>query len=226
MKMRLFTFALAAALSPSMAFAQRDDEKGKQGPRRGEMQRPEMQRPGQGGRPGGFGGNAGPMAPGGPNLGMMAKFFPVMVALDADQDGNLSATEIANASKALLKLDKDGDGVLSLEELRPDPSSMPGMMAGPGGPGPGAGGPMGPLNGAMMAKLFESRDLNGDGKLEGDEIPERMRERLSMLDKDGDGALQKSEMERAAALMGDRNGPKGRGNDNDGSGVKPKRPGQ
>lgn len=44
---------------------------------------------------------------------------PVMAVLDANRDGILSAEEIANASKALLTLDKNGDGQLTPEELRP-----------------------------------------------------------------------------------------------------------
>lgn len=44
---------------------------------------------------------------------------PVMVVLDANHDGVIDATEIANASQALLTLDKNGDGQLTWEELRP-----------------------------------------------------------------------------------------------------------
>jgi Ca2+-binding EF-hand superfamily protein len=153
---------------------------------------------------------------------MMTKMLPIMMALDSDGDGALSASEIEHASKALLKLDKDGDGLLSADELRPDPSKMPGLMAGVGQ----GGGVQGQAPGAMMVKMLEQRDANKDGKLEGDEIPERMRERIGMIDKDGDGAISKSELERAAASFGDRGGPGPRGrNESDGSGVKPKRPG-
>ena len=63
--------------------------------------------------------------------------MPLMAALDADKDGELSAAEIKNVAKALKKLDKDGNGKLSREELRP-------QFRGPGGPsagGPGRGGP-------------------------------------------------------------------------------------
>lgn len=45
--------------------------------------------------------------------------LPVMAALDADKDGTISAAEIAGASAALGKLDANGDGELSLDELRP-----------------------------------------------------------------------------------------------------------
>ncbi|MGC3957240.1 MAG: EF-hand domain-containing protein [Verrucomicrobiota bacterium] len=44
---------------------------------------------------------------------------PVIVVLDANHDGVIDAAEIANASQALLTLDKDGDGQLTREELRP-----------------------------------------------------------------------------------------------------------
>lgn len=54
---------------------------------------------------------------------------PVEVALDADGDGTISATEIANAAAALAKLDKNNDGQLTVDELRP-----PRPKGGPGGP--------------------------------------------------------------------------------------------
>ncbi len=44
---------------------------------------------------------------------------PLMEVLDANHDGVIDAEEIANASKALLTLDKNGDGKLTFEELRP-----------------------------------------------------------------------------------------------------------
>lgn len=44
---------------------------------------------------------------------------PVVDALDADKDGTLSKAEIAAASTALLTLDKNGDGELTADELRP-----------------------------------------------------------------------------------------------------------
>ena len=44
------------------------------------------------------------------------RMMPVLMALDTDQDGIISAAEIANAAAALLKLDKNGDNKLSAEE--------------------------------------------------------------------------------------------------------------
>lgn len=46
---------------------------------------------------------------------------PIIGVLDANHDGVIDAKEIANASKALLQLDEDGDGQLTREELRPPP---------------------------------------------------------------------------------------------------------
>jgi len=48
-------------------------------------------------------------------------FNPVMLALDADEDGALSASEIANATASLQALDLNGDGQLTMDEFRPTP---------------------------------------------------------------------------------------------------------
>jgi len=67
---------------------------------------------------------------------------PVVKALDVNGDGVIDAAEIANAPTALLKLDKNGDGQLTRDELRPPrPSGEDGPPAGdiapPPGPPPG-----------------------------------------------------------------------------------------
>ena len=49
----------------------------------------------------------------------MMRAFPLMAALDADGDRVISAAEIDNAGVALKSLDKDGDGQLSGDEIRP-----------------------------------------------------------------------------------------------------------
>ncbi len=52
-----------------------------------------------------------------------------------------------------------------------------------------------------------------------------MRERLQMIDENGDGAIDRSEMQRVMARMaGGRPGDRPGQNGKDGSGVRPKRP--
>jgi len=44
---------------------------------------------------------------------------PIFLALDTNHDGVIDADEIANAPAALKTLDKNGDGKLTPDELRP-----------------------------------------------------------------------------------------------------------
>ena len=69
---------------------------------------------------------------------------PVFAALDTNHDGVISADEIANAPAALKTLDKNGDGQLTRDELRPQ--HPPHAEGGPGGDGnqPPDGAPSGP----------------------------------------------------------------------------------
>jgi formylglycine-generating enzyme required for sulfatase activity len=109
------------------------------------------QRQGQGGgRPDGMRGPQGGQQRGGPQVGRQgmeqrgpqggrqrgpgggqgggASRNPVILALDTNRDGELSASEITNAAASLKSLDKNGDGNLSRDEMRPADSS-----GGPGG---------------------------------------------------------------------------------------------
>ncbi len=59
---------------------------------------------------------------------------PVIAVLDTDRDGVISAGEIENAAKSLLKLDKNNDGQLTREELAPEGRPPRGGDRPPGGP--------------------------------------------------------------------------------------------
>jgi hypothetical protein len=61
---------------------------------------------------------------------------PLLAALDLNKDGVIDADELAKASESLKKLDKNGDGKLTEEEIRPQ--HPPGGPDGQRGPGPGA----------------------------------------------------------------------------------------
>jgi len=75
---------------------------------------------------------------------------PLIGALDANHDGVIDETEIANASTALRTLDKNGDGKLTMDELRPPPlprGEGRGFPPRPPGPPPeGPNGEQGPAN--------------------------------------------------------------------------------
>ena len=57
----------------------------------------------------------GPGGPGGDAMRRMS----LMAALDTNSDGTIDATEIEQSSKSLKTLDKNSDGKLTPDELRP-----------------------------------------------------------------------------------------------------------
>lgn len=116
--------------------------------------------------------------------GNFSSMDPVMLALDADKDGELSAEEIANAPVALKSLDKDSDGTLSAGELRMR-QQTPRQRA---------------------EHLFDEWDTNKDGALLKEEMPDRMQAQFEAIDTNHDG---KVDMDEATAYMEKQ--PQGRG---------------
>ena len=112
--------------------------------------------------------------------------LPLMTVLDADDNGAVSAEEIAQAANALKKLDQNGDGQLSREELF-GTFRMPGW-----GPGPGPGGPVRPMPGqtAVQAALETPPQPKDDEEkkllsLILEEIPREQGRRLNVPPIDG-----------------------------------------
>lgn len=170
------------------------------------------QPPQPGGRPGRGGEGDGPGRGGPEMMNRMIQALPVMKALDANGDGEISAEEIEGAAKALKSLDKDGDGKLTVAEIRPDFAAMRGGAGGPGGQGGGAS--------AMIERMM-SNDKNSDGKLSKDELPERLQTMFDRVDGNTDGFLDKSELEKMGSGRG---GEGGRGGQGGGAGQRPRRP--
>lgn len=106
--------------------------------------------------------------------------FPILSALDADNNGEIDAKEIAGAPKALRSLDTNGDGRLTEDELMPprpdafgpnknrrsqnfDPDGPGnGMPPEPGGQGMGSSGGFGPHHdGPQLSKLIGAFTVTG-----------------------------------------------------------------
>lgn len=101
---------------------------------------------------------------------------PILIIFDTDRDGVISEDEIAAASDALAKLDRNEDGQLTREELMPPPPE--------GGKPPGHRPP---------PPVISALDANRDGTLSADEL-EDAADSLLELDKDGDGELSPEEL--------------------------------
>ncbi|HUG17328.1 MAG TPA: hypothetical protein VMM56_00020 [Planctomycetaceae bacterium] len=147
---------------------------------------------------------------------------PVFLSkLDKDNNGKLSATELAFAVTLLEELDLNKDGELDAGELmgfRPGPGG-PGMR-GPGGRSEtdaarpdrprrpeGAGNPERPGQPAgddFAKRFFERFDTDGDGFITKSEAPERLGENFDTLDRNGDGKISLEEFQSEA-------GPRPRG---------------
>jgi Ca2+-binding EF-hand superfamily protein len=115
---------------------------------------------------------------------------PVIAALDTDKDGTISAEELENAVKSLKTLDKNDDGKLTPDELRP-----------PGGPGGGPGGPGFNFDPEQMIDRAFEADADGDNKLSKEEAPERMKENFDRIDANKDGGVTRDELRTAFERM-------------------------
>jgi len=105
--------------------------------------------------------------------------------LDKDGDKAISQGEAGERWQGLGKLDKDGDGKVTMPEL------MAGRPEGPKGPGAGPGKPDG---GAARHEFLKKADKNNDGKISKEEVPAEAWARLSKADTNNDGAVSKEEL--------------------------------
>jgi EF hand len=117
----------------------------------------------------------------------------IAVKLDKDHDHKLTAQEIGNAEKSLLKLDEDEDGALSEEELRPEP---------PRGHRRNrhydADADINPPPPPPPSELMTTIDTDADGTLSKEELKEASTTLLK-LDENSDGKINNSE----APCLGD-----------------------
>jgi Ca2+-binding EF-hand superfamily protein len=130
--------------------------------------------------PGGVGGGHGH---GGGNTN------PLFAAIDQNQDGQISLAELRAAAAVIKTLDKNGDGLLSLAECAPAGGGGHGHGGGHGG---GAADPQ--AEATATVKTLMEFDLNGDGALTKDELPERMQNVIVRADSDGNGVATRDEL--------------------------------
>ncbi len=117
------------------------------------------------------------------------RLLPAFGALDADDDGELSAGEIDAAPASLAALDGDGDGRLAVDELQPGGGPI-------GGPG---------RTPAEATAAFMAFDGDGNGALHGGELPSSFRSLVTRADADGNESATEAEI--LALMTAEADGP-------------------
>lgn len=122
--------------------------------------------------------------------------------MDTDGDGKVSAVEFEEGHVAMLRgADKDGDGAVTMDEMK----SSPRGMGGPGGKH-GRGG----RHGEKAGKRFEELDADKDGKVTKAEAEAGRKARFAQIDTDGNGVLESAELAvHQDAMRGERGGKGG-----------------
>ncbi|HBE23571.1 MAG TPA: hypothetical protein DDW21_09095 [Verrucomicrobiales bacterium] len=102
----------------------------------------------------------------------------LFAALDADENGEISTAEIAAAAEALIEIDANGDGKITIDEVLPPKKEH---------------NPYAPKPPRRPPPFIESLDVDQDGKLSAEELKNATAS-LLQLDANGDGELTGNEM--------------------------------
>ncbi|MBV8686968.1 MAG: hypothetical protein JOZ90_15385 [Alphaproteobacteria bacterium] len=124
-----------------------------------------------------------------------------MAMLDADGNGAVSLAEIRqHAAQAFARIDADGDGNATMEELRVHHEKMGARHEGPPGPGGHRGPPPGgPGHGGPGGPggPHARMDANGDGAVTLAEFTAGMEAHFARADLNHDGSVTREEMQAA-----------------------------
>lgn len=136
--------------------------------------------------------------------------FPANVTISAEGVTLKAKFDIDRAEFGMDKLVERVEKAVSLTVVigeKTQPQQGPGGVGGGrGGPG---GGPGGSGGGFDPVAMFKQRDANGDGKLAGDEIPDRMRQDLKAIDTNEDGEITLEEFQARMRQFGGGRPPGG-----------------
>lgn len=181
----LFLAILIASTVHSMAQPPGGGRGGPGGPQ-GQQRGPGGGQRGQGGGQRGQGGGQHGQGGGSSNS--------VLAAIDADGDHTISAREILNAAASLKKLDKNGDGQLTSEEIHANGGRQQGGQGERGGRG-GQGGPPGGFGGPGEG------GGPGGGAEHGPPTAEQFMSHAMTFDTNKDGVLSKAELQKMASAV-------------------------
>jgi Ca2+-binding EF-hand superfamily protein len=140
--------------------------------------------------------------------------------LDTNHDGRLSPEELAKAGDLFEKLDLNHDGFLDPKELMSPPQAKVAQESGPAArPGKQFGKKR---NGEHMVQMIMRADADGDGKISQEEAPPQLKKHFARLDTNGDGYLDRSELEAWAKRIQKRQATMQGEEDSTAQNAKPK----
>lgn len=134
---------------------------------------------------------------------------PIILALDIDKDGIVSATEIKNATQSLLALDKNQDGKLDRYEMHANSGfskvNASTKAAATKSKGARTSRMMSGTDEDYFAEKLLEADTNGNDILEADEIKPSIQQIMHIIDLNQDGQLSLDELRQIAQSIRDYN---------------------